>query len=174
MDHSNFFFWIPVGLLFFFFSGRFNCLTCLTCIDYNQPSTRGLTRRMDDMLYLLPLFLPMRSEIGNKLIFLGWPDDNPHPLPVGVAPIPWIPFIMVMVTPIIPLECVHFDEYNADNVTLKTRVHTSENASEKHHYFALAFTGMNSVPSYGTSPCIRVLVSFTHLHVHVLARENIH
>ena len=45
------------------------------------------------------------------------------------------------------MECVHFDEYNADNVTLKTSVHTSENASKKLHYFALAFTGMNSVPS---------------------------
>ena len=64
----------------------------------------------------------MRSEIGN-LFFLGWPNDNPLPLPVGVAPSPWIPFIMVMVT------------------------HISENASEKPHYFALAFTGMNSVPS---------------------------
>ena len=48
---------------------------------------------------------------------------------------------------IAPVECVHFNEYNADNVTSKTRVRTSENASEKHHYFALAFTGMNSVPS---------------------------
>ena len=49
-----------------------------------------------------------------------------------------------MVTHIDPLECVHFDEYNADNVT---SMYTSENASEKPHYFALAFTGMNSVPS---------------------------
>ena len=64
-------------------------------------------------------------------------------LPVGVAPNPWISFIMVMVTHIVPLECVH----NADNMTLKTSVHTSENASKKYHYFALAFTGMNSVPS---------------------------
>ena len=84
--------------------------------------------------------------VGNKLIFLGWPDDNPHPLPaktwktcLGVAPIPWMPFIMVMVTHIVPLECVHFDEHNADNVTLKTSVHASENASEQHHYFLLAF-----------------------------------
>ena len=68
-------------------------------------------------------------------------------LPVGLTLNPWIPFIMVMVTHIVPLECVHCDEYNADNVTVKTSVHTSENASEKHHYFALAFTGMNSVPS---------------------------
>ena len=68
-------------------------------------------------------------------------------LPVGVAPNPWIPFIMVMVTHIVPLECVHFDEYKADNVTLKTSMHTSGNASEKYHYFALAFTGMISVPS---------------------------
>ena len=82
-----------------------------------------------------------------ETIFLGWPDDSPHPLPVGVAPNPWIPFIMVMVTHILPLECVHFDEYNADNVTLKASVHTSEKASEKHHYFALVFTGMDSVPS---------------------------
>ena len=64
-------------------------------------------------------------------------------LPVGVAPNPWIPFIMVMVTHIVPLECVHFDEYKADNVTLKTSMHTSGND----HYFALAFTGMISVPS---------------------------
>ena len=70
-------------------------------------------------------------------------------LPVGVAPNPCIPFIMVMVTHVYSsLECVHFDKYNADNVTLKTSVHTSENASEKHHYFALAFTGMNSMPSH--------------------------
>ena len=68
-------------------------------------------------------------------------------LPVGVAPNPWIPFIMVMVTHIVPLECVHFSEYKADNVTLKTSMHTSGNASEKYHYFALAFTGMISVPS---------------------------
>ena len=68
-------------------------------------------------------------------------------LPVGVAPNPWIPFIMVMVTHIVPLECVHFDEYKADNVTLKTSMHTSENASKKYHYFALAFTGMIPVPS---------------------------
>ena len=68
-------------------------------------------------------------------------------LPVGVAPNPWIPFIKVMVTHIVPLECVHFDEYKADNVTLKTSVHTSGNASEKYYYFALAFTGMISVPS---------------------------
>ena len=76
------------------------------------------------------------------------PGHIPSPsLSVGVAPNLWIPFIMVMVTHIVPMECVHFDEYNADNVTLKTSVHTSENASEKLHYFALAFTGMNSVPS---------------------------
>ena len=68
-------------------------------------------------------------------------------LAVGGAPNPWISFNMVMVTHIVPLECVHFDEYNADNVTLKTSVHTCRNASEKHDYFALAFTGMNSVPS---------------------------
>ena len=45
---------------------------------------------------------------------------------------------------------MHFDDYKADKQTfnmLKTSVHTSGNASEKHHYFALAFTGMNSVPS---------------------------
>ena len=52
-----------------------------------------------------------------------------------------------MVTHSVPLECVHFDEYNADNVTLKKCMHEGGNASEKHHYFALAFTGMNSVPS---------------------------
>ena len=52
-----------------------------------------------------------------------------------------------MVTHIVPLECMHFDDYNADNMTLKRSVHTSENASEKHHYFALAFTGMKFVPS---------------------------
>ena len=52
-----------------------------------------------------------------------------------------------MVTSIFPLECVHFDEFNADNVTLKTSVHTNKNASEKYDSFALAFIGMNSVPS---------------------------
>ena len=68
-------------------------------------------------------------------------------LPVGFAPNPWIPFIMVMATHIVPSECVHFIEYKADNMTLKTGVHTSENASENLDYFALAFTRMISVPS---------------------------
>ena len=63
----------------------------------------------------------MLSEIGNNffqdgLITTHFPSPS---LPVGVAPNPWIPFIMVMVTHIVPLECVHFDEYKADNVTLK-------------------------------------------------------
>ena len=51
-------------------------------------------------------------------------------------------YIMVMVTHIVPLECLHFDEYNADNVTLKMSVRTSENASEKHQHQHLKFFKM--------------------------------
>ena len=90
----------------------------------------------------------MRSEIGNN--YLGWPDDNPHPLPVIARwsrpkSVDSIYYGYGYTYSSFGVRA--FRRVYGDNVTLKTSVHTSENASEKHHYFALAFTGMNSVPS---------------------------